>query len=343
MERMKKISMTMGSVTDEQHSHKLKIYLNRFNSDQAPLQVDFQKRNTVEELIELILSRNRNENSQKSSPSASCFSISSSAPSSSADQPKESPEELADNYELCEIMGTLDGQTCKERRLDPSEYPVAVQLLWPKSLPTGPDETTNLTEYRFVLREKRSGKTGFAGRDNSVIDVFLQTFLQQPKDKEYPDLCMLPELTEQTLLENLRDRFNRGHIYTYIGPILVAVNPFKFFPIYNPKYAKLYENRRRLNDLPPHIFAIADAAYYTMLRKKKNQCIVISGESGSGKTESTNFLLHHLTTLSQKGAAGTGIEQTLLSGGPVLEVSFFYFFIEMAWRVFDAVGNFFSS
>lgn len=58
-----------------------------------------------------------------------------------------------------------------------------------------------------------------------------------------------------------------------------------------------------------------------MLRIKENQCVVISGESGSGKTESTNFLLHHLTTLSQKGTSGTTVEQTLLSAGPVLEVS----------------------
>lgn len=83
---------------------------------------------------------------------------------------------------------------------------------------------------------------------------------------------------------------------------------------------KLYQNRRLGPELPPHIFAIADAAYHCMLRERKNQCIVISGESGSGKTESTNFLLHHLTALSQKGSHGSGVEQTILSAGPVLEV-----------------------
>ncbi|CAJ0568268.1 unnamed protein product, partial [Mesorhabditis spiculigera] len=112
--------------------------------------------------------------------------------------------------------------------------------------------------------------------------------------------------------------FNSGHIYTYIGPILVAVNPFSFFPIYNPKYARLYCSSA-LGSLPPHIFAIADVTYHNMLRIKENQCVVISGESGSGKTESTNFLLHHLTTLSQKGSTGCSVEQTLLSAGPVLE------------------------
>lgn len=65
---------------------------------------------------------------------------------------------------------------------------------------------------------------------------------------------------------------------------------------------------------------MADLAYHSMLRERKNQCIVISGESGSGKTESTNFLLHHLTALSQKGSHGSGVEQTILSAGPVLEV-----------------------
>lgn len=83
---------------------------------------------------------------------------------------------------------------------------------------------------------------------------------------------------------------------------------------------KLYQNCRLGSDLPPHIFAVADAAYNCMLKEKRNQCVVISGESGSGKTESTNFLLHHLTALSQKGRLGSGVEQTILSAGPVLEV-----------------------
>lgn len=83
---------------------------------------------------------------------------------------------------------------------------------------------------------------------------------------------------------------------------------------------KLYQNRRLGTEFPPHIFAVADAAYHCMLRERRNQCVVISGESGSGKTESTNFLLHHLTALSQKGSHGSGVEQTILSAGPVLEV-----------------------
>ncbi|XP_055612970.1 unconventional myosin-IXb-like, partial [Uranotaenia lowii] len=174
--------------------------------------------------------------------------------------------------------------------------------------------------FRFYLRERQSDVPWLDnyGLDPQILRDFIP-FLLQKENREYPDLCQLPDLNESTLLENLRQRFEAGHIYTYVGSILIAVNPFKFHPIYNPKYVRLYQNQRIGPILPPHIFAIADNAYYNMLKEKRNQCIVISGESGSGKTESTNFLLHHLTALSQKGAHGSGVEQTILSAGPVLE------------------------
>ncbi|NXI79604.1 MYO9A protein, partial [Rhipidura dahli] len=142
-------------------------------------------------------------------------------------------------------------------------------------------------------------------------------FLPQPQQKDYDDLCGLPDLNEKTLLENLRNRFKQEKIYTYVGSILIVINPFKFLPIYNPKYVKMYDNHQ-LGKLEPHIYAVADVAYHAMLQRKKNQCIVISGESGSGKTQSTNFLIHHLTALSQKGFA-SGVEQIILGAGPVLE------------------------
>ncbi|XP_052368652.1 unconventional myosin-IXAa-like [Oncorhynchus keta] len=135
---------------------------------------------------------------------------------------------------------------------------------------------------------------------------------------DHADLCCLPELTERSLLDNLRSRFRQERIYTYVGSILIVINPFQFLPIYNPKYVKMYDNHA-LGDLEPHIYAVADVAYHAMLQRRRNQCIVISGESGSGKTQSTNFLIHHLTALSQKGFA-SGVEQIILGAGPVLEV-----------------------
>ncbi|XP_033331080.1 unconventional myosin-IXa isoform X3 [Megalopta genalis] len=221
---------------------------------------------------------------------------------------------ISNGYELAEVVGNSVGQECKERRLGPSECPVALMLLWPKN-------AAQQVYYRFYLRKKQPDLWSDSRfpMDPQLLKDYFNRFLYQPRDKEYPDLCQLPDLNEQTLLDNLRARFLAGNIYTYVGSILIALNPFKFYPIYNPKYVKLYQNRRLGPDIPPHIFAIADAAYHCMLKEKRNQCIVISGESGSGKTESTNFLLHHLTALSQKGSHGSGVEQTILSAGPVLE------------------------
>ena len=134
------------------------------------------------------------------------------------------------------------------------------------------------SEYRFYLREKLNEMVWCEAlnADPQVIRDYFYRFLYQPRDREYPDLCQLPDLNEETLMDNLRARFQAGHIYTYVGSILIAVNPFKFYPIYNPKYVKLYQNRR-LGELPPHIFAVADAAYNAMMRDRKPQCIVISG------------------------------------------------------------------
>ncbi|XP_076663823.1 unconventional myosin-IXa isoform X2 [Andrena cerasifolii] len=220
----------------------------------------------------------------------------------------------SNGYELAEVVGNSVGQECKERRLGPTECPVALMLLWPKN-------AAQQEYYRFYLRKKQPDLWSDSRfpMDPQLLKDYFNRFLYQPRDKEYPDLCQLPDLNEQTLLDNLRARFLAGNIYTYVGSILIALNPFKFYPIYNPKYVKLYQNRRLGPDIPPHIFAIADAAYHCMLKERRNQCIVISGESGSGKTESTNFLLHHLTALSQKGSHGSGVEQTILSAGPVLE------------------------
>lgn len=223
------------------------------------------------------------------------------------------------NFELAEAFCS-GGQICKERRLEPTDNPVRIQLLWPKVMHHTAD--AHRTEHKFYLRKKEVDKKVGQWeevKDSNSVDTFLSTFLQQP-EKEYPDLCNLPDLNETTLLDNLKHRFSNGNIYTYIGSILIAVNPFRFYCIYNPKYVRMYQNKK-LGELPPHIFAIADAAYHKMLQDRANQCIVISGESGSGKTESTNLLLSQLSSLSQKGSFGGGIEQTILGAGPVLEVS----------------------
>lgn len=102
---------------------------------------------------------------------------------------------------------------------------------------------------------------------------------------------------------------------TYTGSILVAVNPYQILPIYTADQIKLYKERK-IGELPPHIFAIGDNSYAHMRRYGQDQCIVISGESGAGKTESTKLILQYLAAISGKHS---WIEQQILEANPILE------------------------
>ncbi|XDV22842.1 hypothetical protein PO909_027642 [Leuciscus waleckii] len=203
--------------------------------------------------------------------------------------------------------------------LESTDLPVHRVLLWPRK---AQEQHSRNEGFYFLLQERNhDGSIRYVhlpavANEQEAKRLVARGFLP-PKQEDFEDLCNLPVLSEDSILDNLRNRFQKKKIYTYAGSILVAINPFKFLPIYNPKYVKMYENHQ-LGKLEPHIFAIADVAYYAMLRKHINQCIVISGESGSGKTQSTNFLIHCLTALSQKGYA-SGVERTILGAGPVLE------------------------
>ncbi|UYV81013.1 MYO7A [Cordylochernes scorpioides] len=102
---------------------------------------------------------------------------------------------------------------------------------------------------------------------------------------------------------------------TYTGSILVAVNPYQILPIYTAEQIKLYKDRK-IGELPPHIFAIGDNAYNNMKRYQQDQCVIISGESGAGKTESTKLILQYLAAISGQHS---WIEQQILEANPILE------------------------
>ncbi|XP_055740157.1 unconventional myosin-IXb-like [Salvelinus fontinalis] len=208
--------------------------------------------------------------------------------------------DMTSPYALLEVR-QAEGE---ERRLGDTEMPVERVLLWP---PGARKRHPREKGYYFILQAQ--GGAGALGSETDGGGV--------PSLEEYDDLCSLSTLTEDTILATLRLRFYKHNIYTYARGILVAINPFKFLPIYNPKYVMMYNNQP-LGKLSPHIFAVADMAYHTMLKHQENQCVVISGESGSGKTQSTNFLIHCLTALGQKGYS-SGVKRTILGAGPVLE------------------------
>ncbi|KAM8875074.1 unconventional myosin-VIIb isoform 1-T1 [Spinachia spinachia] len=133
--------------------------------------------------------------------------------------------------------------------------------------------------------------------------------------KGVDDMIRLGDLNEAGLLRNLLVRHKEGIIYTYTGSILVAVNPYQLLPIYTVEQVHMYTDRR-LGELPPHVFAIADSCFFNMRRNQRNQCCVISGESGAGKTENTKLMLQYLAAVSGQHS---WIEQQILEANPILE------------------------
>ncbi|XP_065177890.1 unconventional myosin-VIIa-like [Sycon ciliatum] len=129
------------------------------------------------------------------------------------------------------------------------------------------------------------------------------------------DMIHLGDLNEAGILHNLLKRYNAGNIYTFTGSILVAINPYQLYDIYNQTYVKNYRNKK-IGEMPPHVFAIADNAYHFMLRRGKDQCIIISGESGAGKTESTKLILSFLAATSGQHS---WIEQQIIQANPIME------------------------
>ncbi|XP_070826045.1 unconventional myosin-VIIa [Chaetodon trifascialis] len=129
------------------------------------------------------------------------------------------------------------------------------------------------------------------------------------------DMIRLGDLNEAGILRNLLIRYRERLIYTYTGSILVAVNPYQLLPIYTADQIRLYTNKK-IGEMPPHIFAIADNCYFNMQRNNRDQCCIISGESGAGKTESTKLILQFLAAISGQHS---WIEQQVLEANPILE------------------------
>ncbi|GER36038.1 myosin XI [Striga asiatica] len=146
-----------------------------------------------------------------------------------------------------------------------------------------------------------------------------------PKDTEAPpggvdDMTKLSYLHEPGVLQNLAARYELNEIYTYTGNILIAINPFQRLPhLYDTHMMEQYKGAS-LGELSPHVFAIADVAYRAMINEGKSNSILVSGESGAGKTETTKMLMRYLAYLGgRSGVEGRTVEQQVLESNPVLE------------------------
>ncbi|XP_028312555.1 unconventional myosin-Ih isoform X3 [Gouania willdenowi] len=132
------------------------------------------------------------------------------------------------------------------------------------------------------------------------------------------DFVLLDETTEAAFVSNLKKRFSKDLIYTYIGTLIVSVNPYKDLDIYNNKQMELYMGVNFF-ELPPHIYALADNAYHTMLTEFNNHFILISGESGAGKTEASKKILQYYAVSCPSTALLNTVRDKMLMSNPVLE------------------------
>ena len=133
-----------------------------------------------------------------------------------------------------------------------------------------------------------------------------------------PDNTMLIHLSEATLLENVRLRFKNKEIYTLTGTILLAMNPFEKLPIYSETIMGPYKGKAPGRE-PPHVYATAELAYQMLTRNKMPQSIVVSGESGAGKTETNKHLMYYLAWRSKSGGGMETLAEAILQSNPVLE------------------------
>ncbi|XP_032294529.1 myosin heavy chain, muscle isoform X32 [Drosophila virilis] len=206
----------------------------------------------------------------------------------------------------------------EQRRIDQSKPYDSKKSCWV------PDEKEG-----YLLGEIKATKGDIVsvGLPGGETKDFKKDQLQQvnpPKYEKAEDMSNLTYLNDASVLHNLRQRYYNKLIYTYSGLFCVAINPYKRYPVYTNRCAKMYRGKRR-NEVPPHIFAISDGAYVDMLTNHVNQSMLITGESGAGKTENTKKVIAYFATVGASGKKDESqknkgsLEDQVVQTNPVLE------------------------
>ncbi|XP_046494264.1 unconventional myosin-If [Equus quagga] len=138
------------------------------------------------------------------------------------------------------------------------------------------------------------------------------------KQSGVDDMVLLPQITEDAIVGNLRKRFMDDYIFTYIGSVLISVNPFKQMPYFTDREIDLYQGAAQYEN-PPHIYALTDNMYRNMLIDCENQCVIISGESGAGKTVAAKYIMGYISKVSGGGEKVQHVKDIILQSNPLLE------------------------
>ncbi|XP_036971311.1 unconventional myosin-If [Acanthopagrus latus] len=141
---------------------------------------------------------------------------------------------------------------------------------------------------------------------------------QNVKQSGVDDMVLLSKITEDAIVENLKKRYMDDYIFTYIGPVLISVNPFKQMPYFTEREIELYQGAAQYEN-PPHIYALTDNMYRNMMIDGENQCVIISGESGAGKTVAAKYIMGYISKVSGGGSKVQHVKDIILQSNPLLE------------------------
>uniref|UniRef100_A0A8B9HNX3 Osteoclast-stimulating factor 1 n=1 Tax=Astyanax mexicanus TaxID=7994 RepID=A0A8B9HNX3_ASTMX len=141
---------------------------------------------------------------------------------------------------------------------------------------------------------------------------------QNVKVSGVDDMVLLSKINEDAITDNLKKRYMDDYIFTYIGPVLISVNPFKQLPYFTDREVELYQGAAQYEN-PPHIYALADNMYRNMMIDAENQCVIISGESGAGKTVAAKYIMSYISKVSGGGPKVQHVKDIILQSNPLLE------------------------
>lgn len=190
------------------------------------------------------------------------------------------------------------------RRAKDSNIAVSQNDVW---IPVTADNTT--TYVKGSLKEITDGRATLERSDGSTQIIVEESEIQKMNPPEFylsEDMSSMKFIQEATILDNLINRSMQHLVYTHCGAFCISVNPYKTLPIYTREVANLYESNN-IKLMPPHIFGVARSTFASMIDTKDNQTIVLTGESGSGKTENVKQIIRYFSMISAVSA--TGINQ----------------------------------